>query len=259
MVAIYERPRSSAGFLAQRLAVFAVALLAASILSHFLRIVPTPALFLLLAVVGGVAALALLLALVGLRKLWKRGATGGRASGVGLVLAVLVLVPFAYAGFMALRLPALTDVSTDLVLPPQFIDAPARRGGGMNELRAPTTEELEQQFRSYPQLAGRRYSLPLVNVYRQVEALTQEFGWPVTAVAGDPAVDPTVEIETEAPLGVLRLVSDVAIRLEEEDGATFVDMRAASRWGRHDLGANARAIERFLERLDEALLGLSAG
>ncbi|MFD0915913.1 DUF1499 domain-containing protein [Pseudahrensia aquimaris] len=51
--------------------------------------------------------------------------------------------------------------------------------------------------------------------------------------------------------------TDVVFRIVEEEEGTLVDMRSASRWGPHDLGANAQQIISFMEDLDTALQGLS--
>jgi uncharacterized protein (DUF1499 family) len=51
--------------------------------------------------------------------------------------------------------------------------------------------------------------------------------------------------------------SDISIRLSEEAETTFVDMRSVSRFGPHDLGANAKIITEFLAALDAELLGIS--
>ncbi len=53
--------------------------------------------------------------------------------------------------------------------------------------------------------------------------------------------------------------SDVVFRLIEEEDGTLVDMRSSSRWGPHDLGANAALIEEFMGALDLALQGLAEG
>lgn len=50
---------------------------------------------------------------------------------------------------------------------------------------------------------------------------------------------------------------DLVIRLREESETTFVDIRVASRLGRHDLGLDAAAAERFLHALDAELLGIA--
>ena len=58
---------------------------------------------------------------------------------------------------------------------------------------------------------------------------------------------------------VLGIPQDVLIRLEEEEETTFVDMRAATRDGDHDLGLNAELIRTFLHDLDVRLLGIAGG
>jgi hypothetical protein len=58
---------------------------------------------------------------------------------------------------------------------------------------------------------------------------------------------------------VLGIPQDVLVRLSEEEETTFVDMRAATRDGNHDLGLNAELITRFLRDLDVKLLGIAGG
>lgn len=53
--------------------------------------------------------------------------------------------------------------------------------------------------------------------------------------------------------------SDVVIRLIEEEEGTLVDMRSNSRFGPHDLGANASIIVDFMAELDTTLQGLGEG
>lgn len=52
---------------------------------------------------------------------------------------------------------------------------------------------------------------------------------------------------------------DIVVRLVEEEETTFVDMRAATRDGDHDLGLSARLVRSFLRDLDVALLGIAGG
>ncbi|MDF1608540.1 DUF1499 domain-containing protein [Hoeflea sp. YIM 152468] len=58
---------------------------------------------------------------------------------------------------------------------------------------------------------------------------------------------------------VLGVPQDILIRLSEEEETTFVDMRAATRDGDHDLGLNAALITDFLRDLDIRLLGIAGG
>lgn len=58
---------------------------------------------------------------------------------------------------------------------------------------------------------------------------------------------------------VLGVPQDILVRLSEEEETTFVDMRAATRDGDHDLGLNAELIRDFLRDLDIRLLGIAGG
>lgn len=64
-------------------------------------------------------------------------------------------------------------------------------------------------------------------------------------------------VEAVASSLIFGFQSDVVFRIVEEEEGTLVDMRSASRWGPHDLGANAEQIIGFMEDLDTALQGLS--
>jgi hypothetical protein len=46
---------------------------------------------------------------------------------------------------------------------------------------------------------------------------------------------------------------DVVLRLRADSDGTRVDMRSASRYGRHDLGTNAARIVAFLDDVDTAV------
>lgn len=58
---------------------------------------------------------------------------------------------------------------------------------------------------------------------------------------------------------ILGIRHDVLIRLVEEEETTFVDLRAATRDGDHDLGLDAELVKSFLRELDVSLLGIAGG
>ncbi len=66
-------------------------------------------------------------------------------------------------------------------------------------------------------------------------------------------------IEAVATSFIFGFESDVVIRLIEEEEGTLVDMRSVSRFGPHDLGANAARVIGFMQELDETLQGLNQG
>jgi uncharacterized protein (DUF1499 family) len=53
-------------------------------------------------------------------------------------------------------------------------------------------------------------------------------------------------------------VDDVVIRVEDQAGATVVNVRSASRVGRGDFGQNARNVRAFLAELDRQMETASA-
>jgi hypothetical protein len=64
-------------------------------------------------------------------------------------------------------------------------------------------------------------------------------------------------IEAVARSLVMGFADDVVVRIVEEEQGALVDMRSSSRWGVHDLGANATRIVSFLGDLDKALVGIA--
>jgi hypothetical protein len=77
---------------------------------------------------------------------------------------------------------------------------------------------------------------------------------PLTPRIGGPG-DVLLQGEWRSPVFGFRF--DVVIRLREEAETTLVDMRAASRYGPHDLGMGARMVEGYLKALDAELLGIA--
>ena len=72
---------------------------------------------------------------------------------------------------------------------------------------------------------------------------------------GLPPGDPSIQGEQRTFIFGFR--QDVVIRLREELETTLVDVRVASRYGDHDLGAGVAYAERYLRALDAELLGIA--
>ena len=52
---------------------------------------------------------------------------------------------------------------------------------------------------------------------------------------------------------IMRFPDDITIRVRPGAGQSRIDVRSASRFGRHDFGVNARRIERFARQMQEQL------
>ena len=84
----YERPVSHAAHWARRLALLSCLLFVAVVLSHRFGPLTTPHFLVLAGFAAAMAALAVLLAVIGLARLWQVGARGGKASFMALLLSL---------------------------------------------------------------------------------------------------------------------------------------------------------------------------
>jgi len=250
-----ERRTTRAAGWARRTAVFSAVLLACVWIGHHFGLVEHLAYLWVLAIVALLAAAALIFAAFAFSRLWQYGDLGGRDLTVGALVALLILAPYGVAAYRVAIYPPLRDISTDQDDPPPLATA-AERTPEMNALAAPTPGERRLQDENYPLVSGRRYALPFDAVVDAVEVVLQRRGWQLAApVPAADAAQGTLVISARARSFVLELPVDVAIRISSDDDTTLVDMRSASRYGRHDLGDNAARIVDFLTELDQQING----
>jgi hypothetical protein len=250
-----ERRTTRAAGWARRTAAFSAVLLACNWIGHHFRLVEHLAYLWVLAIVALLAAAALFFAGFALSRLWQYGDRGGRDLSFGALIALLVLAPFGLAAYWVATYPPLRDITTDLDDPPPLATA-AERTSEMNVLASPTPGERRLQAESYPLVAGRRYDLPFDVVVHSVTDVLDRRGWRLAApVPAAEAAQGNLVIAAVAPSFILELPTDVAIRIASADETTLVDMRSASRYGRHDLGDNAARIIDFLAELDQQING----
>lgn len=253
MSALVQRRTSRAARWSRRLAFFAAVLFVISGLGHRFGRIDSVSFFWLLGIVGALGIAALCAAAYGFSRLWEHGERAGRDSTAGALLALIVLAPFILSAWRVVAYPGLTDISTDLVAPPELTFAAAERTGPENPVLPPSADVAELQLSAYPGVIGRRYEVAPDLVVEAVLKLAKAWGW---TVRGTPVLQEgqrEFTIEMVAYTFFLGFPSDVAIRLIDEDASIYVDMRSASRYGKHDLGDNARRIEEFLLALDGAV------
>jgi hypothetical protein len=231
-------------------AYFSAVLFATAALGHRFGLLETPGFIAVLALVVGLALVALLIAAVSFRRVWSYGDRGGRNIAKGVIVALLVLTPFAISAYRGYVYPALNDISTDTLDPPQFAQASLARRAGMNPIVPIDAAAAKLQADHYPEVVGRRYEMPIDRVQSTVLALVERRGWQIFQTPDAELASPEITVEAVARTMLLAFPSDVAIRLTDEGATTYVDMRSASRYGKRDLGDNAARIEAFLEELD---------
>lgn len=121
MAGFYERKRSVSAIWCQRLGIFLIPYFLMAILMHRFGGIQTPQLFMIMAIGLVIAIVALILAIKAASDLWSKGHKGGVLMVRGMMLSLLVLMPFGYYAYLALALPLANDVSTNTFRPPEYI------------------------------------------------------------------------------------------------------------------------------------------
>jgi hypothetical protein len=247
---VFEEPISRAAVWSRRLAWFSLAMLLLSVLVFRMS---QPSIQGLAPIAGayGLVLLALLMAIAAFVRIWQTGRRGVGMAAQAFMLALLMLAPMGYAGFLLATLPALADISTDIDDPPAF--SRSRAALDARHGRVPPDQPLESrrlQRQAYPK------ALPIVlevtadiafDIARRA-ALAQ--GWQVVEATRPGGRTGAGRIEAVARTRILRFADDVTIRVRPRADGSRIDIRSASRLGNHDLGANAARIAAFAEEVE---------
>lgn len=171
---------------------------------------------------------------------------------LGALLAAAFFVYFARFLFLAVTLPGIHDVSTDLADPPRFAALPLRAdndiaipGADDSDMRGLTPRQRWSAIHqnAYGDIRSMRVAAPVPQTLTRIEGLIRDRGWEIAAT--DRA---NGRIEATDTSTFFRFKDDVVLRVRPAEGGTasIVDMRSVSRVGQHDFGVNANRIRAFL-------------
>jgi uncharacterized protein (DUF1499 family) len=185
----------------------------------------------------GAAALGILSLAVGRRR--------SLVAGVAAVAlgALAVGLPWSWRR-EARTYPPIHDVSTDLADPPAFVAVLPLRADAPNppEHEGETVASLQRG--AYPDLGPLMVALPVDSAFGLAAAAAREMGWEMVSQDREAG-----RIEATATTPWFGFPDDVVIRVTSAAGIARVDVRSKSRVGRGDVGANAKRIRAYLERL----------
>jgi uncharacterized protein DUF1499 len=208
------------------------------------------------------AGVAILLAFGAAIVIWRDG-LGGLRQAVLAVLIGLALIGYpAYLGARAYQLPAIYDVTTDPIDPPQF-DAIARlRPRDANPIAYQGLYAAELQHAAYPDIDPEDTTATPQEAFDVAMRIIVRRKWrvvdarpPRASAAGGPA-DGTPRdgiIEAVARSLILGFPEDVVVRIRATTDGTRIDVRSASRYGRSDLGSNAARVRDLITDIDAVL------
>ncbi len=246
-----DDPTSRLAIWARRLALFALAATLLSIIvvrSGFLEIEPSLATF------GGAlvfAALAILTGLAAFVTIWKDGLNGLGHAVLAIAIGGLLLIYPGYLGVKAYRLPAISDVTTDPIDPPRFEAIARVRPRGANPVIYAGLYAAEQQRRAYPEIEPLLLSVPPKTAFDAALTVANKRRWRVIDTRDLTPGRAEGRIEAVARTPVMGFRDDIVIRVRPAPDGSRVDVRSASRYGRHDFGANAARIRSLLDDIDD--------
>ncbi|MGD0024364.1 MAG: DUF1499 domain-containing protein [Xanthobacteraceae bacterium] len=265
---IAELPVSRLAIWARRIALFSLAATLVAIIivrSGALDIVPA------LSTLAGALALAVVAILLAFGAgvvIWREGLGGLRHAVSALLIGFALIAYPLYLGVKAYKLPAIYDITTDPIDPPQF-DAIARlRPRDANPITYAGLYAAELQHAAYsdiepedtnatPQEAfDAAMKVIAKRKWRVVDARAPQQGAaPRAANARQPQATSARDgiIEAIARTPILGFRDDVVVRVRATSDGVRIDVRSASRYGRNDLGSNAARVRDLISDIDDIL------
>jgi hypothetical protein len=262
-----QAPVSRLAIWARRIALFSLAATLVAVIivrSGALDIVPA------LSTLAGalvLACVAILLAFAAGIVIWRQGIGGGRQAVTALLIGAALIAYPLYLGIKASRLPAIYDITTDPIDPPQF-DAIARlRPRDANPVTYAGLYAAEQQHAAYPDIEPDETSATAQDAYTAAMKVITKRKWHVVdsrppqgplprvidARASQSATVRDGIIEAVARTPILGFRDDVVVRIRPTVDGARIDVRSASRYGRHDLGTNAKRVRALVDDIDDVL------
>jgi hypothetical protein len=264
-----EVPTSRLAIWARRVALFSLAATFIAVVivrSGALDIVPA------LSTLAGalvLACVAILLAFGAGVVIWMEGINGARYAVTALLIGFALIAYPLYLGIKAYRLPAIYDISTDPIDPPQF-DAIARlRPRDANPITYAGLYTAELQHTAYSDIEPDDTTATPQQAYDAAMKVIAKRRWRVVDARppqgqappgrpGDTRAPPGPSIrdgliEAVARTPILGFRDDVVVRVRPTSDGARIDVRSASRYGRHDLGTNAARVRNLIDDIDDVL------
>ncbi|MBG9992023.1 MULTISPECIES: DUF1499 domain-containing protein [unclassified Pseudoalteromonas] len=192
---------------------------------------------------GGAALVLLIVQALFMRK------TLTLSSGViALVFSVVAIAMPLNMMNKAEGVPAIHDISTDLVNPPKFVAIAPLRANASNPVEYAGEETAVQQRKAYPELVTLSFAQSKADLMTASEQAVKNLGFAV--VSANTATGIVEATDTTTWFG---FKDDVVIRIKDEGSQRFVDIRSKSRVGRSDLGKNAERIHSIINELNSLL------
>lgn len=237
---------------ARRIAVFFLQLLILTVILHRFAGLGTPAAINLVLVSAAGMAIAVIIAVISLIRIWFGGQTGAGQDFGAIAVGLIGLALPAFFAWKGATLPPLTDIETSPSDPLRYTVLAEQRPADANPLTPPTPEEAKLQAAAYADIGPMVLERSAPEVFSLVNEAVGRLGWTI-AVNEAPGESGVGRIEATDSTLIMGFTDDVVVRVKGNDASTLIDVRSASRYGMHDFGANADRIRAFYGEVNTAL------
>jgi uncharacterized protein (DUF1499 family) len=237
---------------ARRIALFFVQLLILTVLLHRFASLTTPAALNLIVVSLAGLVVAIGIAVFSLVRIWFGGQTGALQAFAAILIAVIgMAAPLFYLSHAAL-LPRLNDIGTTPDEPLAFNTLIGLRPADANPIRDPEPATVEAQVEAYPDIGPMVLERAAPEVFSLVNEAVERVGWTI-ASSETPGETGIGRIEATDRTLIMGFTDDVIVQVKGDDAHAVIDVRSVSRYGLHDLGANAARIRALFAEVTTAL------
>ena len=237
---------------ARRMALFFVQLLLLTAVLHHFASLTTPAAINLLGVSIAGLFLAIVIAVASLVRIWFGGQTGGAQAFAAIFIALIGLAAPLYFLSHAVTLPRLTDIETTPDEPLQFKMLASMRPADANLITEPDDAAIEAQEDAYPDIGPMALERSAPEVFSLVHEAVERLGWTIVLSEAPGETGPGRIEATDRTL-VMGFTDDVLVQIKGDDAHAIIDARSSSRYGLHDLGANAARLRGLFTEITAAL------
>ncbi|MDD7911178.1 DUF1499 domain-containing protein [Pseudovibrio exalbescens] len=238
---------SKAAWRSRQIGAVSIPTLVVAVLAHRWELINANTLVIVMLFGSALAGLCILMSLYAVVDLWRDGGKGFANAFWGFLYGCIALVPLAFGVWSASAYPNINDVSTDMVNPP-----PLTIGATASDRFTPQHQDLQKT--GYPDVVPRRFRISPHELHRAAQETMGRLGWEIVSNQPPDLADEPSLLLAEVTTPVIAFKDDFSMRITPDRVGALMDIRSASRFGQHDLGANARHIREFLELLDSVLL-----
>ena len=168
-------------------------------------------------------------------------------ASAGLLIGIIGLSAPVSMWLTARSVPPIHDISTDTETPPQFTMGRKLRKETDNPVGYGGPEIAKQQHEAYPDIQPLMLKVPPAQAFERALSAAQRMRWKINHSSPEEGF-----IEATDTTFWFGFKDDIVVRIIPHNSGSRIDVRSVSRVGRSDLGANAKRIRSFLEKMKGA-------